>query len=298
MQAINSISKRFFSHIPAQHVQWGIYAVCLLTLAGASYALWMVVSSKFYRKPNPASPPIRMLTPAPMPQPPPQPTIPMVNLERVLAPRINFGKLDKVVTETSSSIIPDIWRRVAHYLEPKDILSLSTVYKSLAGLRTDPYVQLLMIGFRQVEYFARQLVWDNRVPSAMGKNFGLKWPEVSRTPATVIDHKGIKVCELPHSSAVIKAQWVGSNEAIIFVAYADRTIRLWKRDATLLLEISYTGDIVDFWFEDDHKQIFVLVVSNANDPVPRRYSLDCLKNWVGRNLVRSDISKEFKQVIV
>ncbi len=303
MQAINSISKRFFSHIPAQHVQWGIYAVCLITLAGASYAIWLVVSSKFYRKPNPASNQIRTIIPSH--QPAPQPTTPLVNVERVLALTENFGKLGKVVTEANISIAADIWRRVAHYLDFKDVLSLSAVCKSLSGLRTDPYVQLLLTGSRsnQIEYFARQLQWfadnkgqnDNTETWATSKQFYVKWPEANKTPASIFDKRGTKICDLPHKSPVINAQWVVNNDALVFVAYADQTIRLWKKDSVQqLIEIPFAGKIVDFWFDSEHKMIYAMVKSNQADPVPFKHSLDCLKYWVGRNLVRLDISKDLK----
>ena len=278
MQAINSISKRFFSQIPAQHVQWGIYAICILTVASASYALWMLVSNKFYLRSEPESHQSSTVA---------RPTGPTLVLKEI-------APVKNVITETSVGIIADIWRKICEYLDPADIQRLSTACTSLIGLCKDPYVQLMMVGC-QFDYFARQMSWNEGIPhdmQVMGRStkFFVKW---NNSPAIIVDNMGTRICDLVQSASIICAQWMNKKDTLLLTANTDRTITLWERNSGANLKtFTCKGDIIDFWFDRVFKQIYVVIVADPqNDPLTLSNSLDSLQKWVGRNLERIDLSR-------
>lgn len=77
------------------------------------------------------------------------PELPPINIERFLSPNrmLNFKPLDWVATKLNITIPPDIWRKIAEYLDLRGLLSLRATCKALVGLRTDPSVQLKKAAF-------------------------------------------------------------------------------------------------------------------------------------------------------
>ncbi|MBS0615526.1 MAG: F-box protein [Verrucomicrobia bacterium] len=296
MTSIHGFSNRFFT-VNSQHTMWGIYAVCLLTCAGLAYALWQVVVHRMWGKANPlptqpqqSAHQIISIAPA---QDSPQIPKPSINLEKFLelSERTQFKDFKQV----EGLLPPDIWRRIAHYLAPKDICSLSELCKSFAGIRVDPYVQLLMTAYRQVEFFARQL-------SLFSENGGKRENTLCMSPqgrwqldwstGTAQITQGLTKKALPHASKVVNAQWIDSDR--VWVAHEDKVLRLWKRDTdTALLEIICTQSIIDFWYDEDRKQMYICSANLQLNPIPdSKHSLDIMNNWVGRHLVRLDLKEK------